>query len=400
MKLRTQYLRRIAVMAAALSVLAACGGKPPAVPGGAGAPPPPQVGVVTVAPQPVAFSTELPGRLEASRVAEVRARAAGIVLERKFQEGSEVKAGQVLYRIDPAPMRAALGSAEAALAKAEANLTLARLKADRYKPLIEKGVVSRQSYDDVIAARDQAEAEVAAAKAARETARLNLGYATVTAPIAGRIGRALVTEGALVGQGEPTPLATIQQIDPIYLNLTQSSAEALQLRRALADGKAKRVAAGEAQVTLITEDGEQYPHPGRLLFSDLSVDPGTGVVTVRVLVPNPERALLPGMYVRARLEQGVQEGAILVPHAAVSHNPRGQAQVMLVNGENKVEARIVKAERSVGDKWVVSEGLAAGDRVIVEGLQRARPGTVVEAQAAGSQAAAASKAPPGPTAAK
>ncbi len=400
MKLRSQSLRRIAVVAAGISVLAACGGKPPAAPGGAGAPQPPQVGVVTVAPEPVALATELPGRLEASRVAEVRARAAGIVLERKFQEGSEVKAGQVLYRIDPAPLRAALASTEAALAKAEANQTLARLKAERYKPLIEKGVVSRQNYDDVIAARDQAEAEVAAAKAARETARLNLGYATVTAPIAGRIGRALVTEGALVGQGESTPLATIQQIDPIYLNLTQSSAEALQLRRTLAGGKAKRAAAAEAKVALITEDGQQYPHPGRLLFSDISVDPGTGVVTVRVLVPNPERSLLPGMYVRARLEQGVQNDAILVPHAAVSRNPRGQAEVMLVNGENKVEARIVKAERSVGDKWVVSEGLAAGDRVIVEGLQRARPGTAVEPQAAGTQAAAAKAASAVPATAK
>lgn len=358
----------------ALAALTACSDKPPAA--GGGAMPPPQVGVVKVTPEPIAVTTELPGRLEASRTAQVRARAAGIVLERTFREGSEVKAGDVLFRIDPAPLRAALNTANAQLARAEANLKQARARADRYAPLVKSNAISRQDYDDAVAARDQAVAEVAAAKAAVETARLNLGYATVTAPIDGRIGRALVTEGALVGQGEVTPLATIQQIDPLYVNLTQSSAELLRWRRALAEGQVQGLSADEAKVILITEDGHEHPYPGRLLFSDITVDQSTGAVTLRAEVPNPERLLLPGMYVRARLEQGLTNAAIAVPQQAVSRNSQG-ASVMVVDGDGMAALRPVEVGRAHGSKWVINAGLQAGDHVIVDGLQKVRPGAPV-----------------------
>src|SRR5690554_6115771 len=271
-------LQTLGAMALVLSTLAACSNEPTMV---NTPPPPPDVAVVTVTPRPVVMTTELPGRVEASRTAQVRARAAGIVLERVFQEGSDVQAGDVLYRIDPAPLQATLNSAKAQLARAEANLKQASIRAKRYAPLVEINAISRQDYDDAVAARELAAADVAAAKAAVEVARLNLGYATVTAPIAGRIGRALVTEGALVGQGEATPLAIIQQIDPVYVNLTQSSAELLQLQRALASGQLQGLDAEEAKFTLITEDGREYPYPGRLLFSDISVYQSTGAVTLR-----------------------------------------------------------------------------------------------------------------------
>ncbi len=354
--------------------LAGCGDK--SAPAQGGGMPPPEVAVVTVAPQRVAVVNELPGRLEASRVAQVRARAAGIVQKRVFREGSDVKAGDLLFKIDPAPFQAAYESSEASVARAEANLAQAELKAKRYKPLVEQNAVSRQEYDDALTAQKQAAAELAAARAARQTASLNLGYATVTAPISGRIGRAQVTEGALVGQGEATPLATIQQIDPIYVNLTQSSTELLQLRRALAAGKL--AGAGEARVTLVTEDGQPYAHAGKLLFSDLMVDESTGAILLRAEFPNPERFLLPGMYVRARLEQGVNEQALTVPQQALIRNVDSSA-VMVVGADGKVAARTVQADNAPNNLAVVSEGLQPGDQVIVEGLQKVQPGATVKA---------------------
>ncbi|HEY8606124.1 MAG TPA: efflux RND transporter periplasmic adaptor subunit [Noviherbaspirillum sp.] len=360
--------------------------------------PPPEVSVVTASPERLTLTNELPGRLEATRVAEVRARVPGIVLKRVFREGSEVKAGEVLFRIDPAPYQATVNSAQAAVARAEANLTQATLRAQRYKPLVETNAVSKQEYDDAQAAQKQAAADVQAAKASLETARLNLGYATVNAPISGRVGRALVTEGALVGQGAATPLATIQQLDPIYVNVTQSASEALRLQRAMRSGQLQKTGKDEARVTIVMEDGEPYPHAGKLLFSDQTVDPSTGAITLRALVPNPDRFLLPGMYVRARVEQAVRENAITVPQQAVQRQPNG-AIVMVVGADNKVAARPVKAESAIGDKWVVSEGLKAGEQVIVEGFQKAQPGATVRAvpwkqAAAGNGQAAAPAAQP------
>lgn len=340
--------------------------------------PPPEVSVITAEPERIALVDELPGRLEATRIAEVRARVAGIVTKRVFREGSQVKAGEVLFRIDPAPFQATVNSAQAAVAKAEANLAQASLKVKRYKPLVETNAISKQEYDDALTAQKQAAADLASAKATLETARLNLGYATVNAPISGRIGRALVTEGALVGQGTATPLATIQQLDPIYVNITQSAREALQLQRAMRDGQLQKAGKDEAKVTILMEDGEVYPHEGKLLFSDQTVDPGTGAITLRAVVPNPDRFLLPGMYVRARVEQAVRENAITVPQQAVQRQPNG-AVVMVVGQDNKVTPRPVKADSALGNKWVISEGLKAGERVIVEGFQKAPPGAVVNA---------------------
>jgi membrane fusion protein (multidrug efflux system) len=383
------------VFVLALPVLAACGnGEPPAA---TRAMPPPQVGVVKVMPEAIAITTELPGRLEASRLAQVRARAAGVVLERVFREGSEVEAGDVLYRIDPAPLQAALNGARAQLVRAEASLKLARAKADRYAPLVKTNAISRQDYDDAVAARDLAAADVAIARAAVETAQLNLGYATVTAPISGRIGRALVTEGALVGQGEATTLALIQQTDPVYVNLTQSSGELQRLRQAMASGELQQLGPEEARVTLIAEDGREYLQPGRLLFSDITVDESTGAVTLRAEVPNPDRTLLPGMYVRARLEQAVSSQAITVPQQAVLRSQQG-SNVMVVGEDGMVELRPVEVGRSHGERWIIRAGLEAGEQVIVDGLQKARPGAPVSAVAwenplQPGQAASADRAP-------
>jgi len=373
-------VRRIAPIAAILSMLfsvTGCGEKNAAAQTPAGTPPPPEVSIVTVAPERIVVTTELPGRLEATRVAQVRARVPGIVLKRVFREGSEVKAGDVLFRIDPGPFQASFNSTQAAVAKAEANLAQANLKVQRYKPLVETNAISKQEYDDALTAQKQAGADLASAKAAQETARLNLGYATVTAPISGRIGRAQVTEGALVGQGEATPLASIQQLDPIYVNLTQSSSELLQLQRAMASGRLKSVGKDKARVTLVSEDGTPYPQSGKLLFSDVAVDESTGAVTLRAEFPNPDRALLPGMYVRARLEQAVSENAIMVPQQAVQRAPTG-ASVMLVGQDGKVTPQPVKADTAQGNSWIVSEGLKPGDRVIVEGFQKTKPGAVVK----------------------
>jgi len=353
-------------------MLAGCGEKPKG-----GQRPKTEVAIVTVSPERLALTNELPGRLEANRVAQVRARVPGIILKREFREGSEVKAGQVLFRIDPATYQAALNSARASLARAEANLNQATLKLDRYAPLVKINAISKQEYDDANALKLQAAADVAAAKAAVTTASLNLGYATVTAPISGRIGRAMVTEGALVGQGEATQLALIQQIDLLYLNLTQSSAELTQLRQALMNGQLKTVSEDEARVSLVQEDGSVYPHDGALLFSDITVDESTGSVTMRAKFPNPDRLLMPGMFVRARLQQAVNEGALAVPQQVVQRTNEG-SMVMVVGAEDKVEARPVKTIGSHGDRWIIGEGLKVGDRVIVEGFQKIRPGMVVK----------------------
>ncbi|QBE64873.1 efflux RND transporter periplasmic adaptor subunit [Pseudoduganella lutea] len=358
-----------------LSLLAACGKKEEAPP----APPPPTVSVITVSAAAVPVTDELPGRVEAFRVAQVRARTPGIVLKRVFEEGSDVKAGQVLFRIDPAEFQAGFASAQAAVQKAEANLAQANLREKRYKPLLAAQAVSQQEYDDAVTAQKQAAADLATAKAARQTAGLTLGYATVTAPISGRVGRALVTEGALVGQGEATPMALVQQLDPIYVTVTQSATELQQLRQALASGRLKSVGRDEARVTLLLDTGEEYQGAGKLLFSDASVDESTGTVSLRARFPNPKGALLPGMYVRARLEQGINEAAITVPQQAIVRGAEG-ASVMIVGADNKVVAQPVKAEASINNRWVVSEGLKGGERIIVEGFQKAKPGSPVKPQ--------------------
>jgi len=358
-----------AVLAAA--ALTACGDKKAAAPG-AGAPPPPEVAVVTVQPGVVELSTELPGRLEASRVAEVRARVAGILQKRLFTEGSDVKAGQPLFTIDPATYEAALQSAQAQLAQAEAALANASATAARDKPLVAAKAISQQTYDADVAAEKAAAAQVAAGQAAVRTASINLGYASVTAPISGRVGRALVTEGALVGQGEATQLATIQQIDPLYLNVTQTAAEVMKLRQQLAAGKLARDAQG-ATVEVALEDGSVYPLKGHLLFTDVSVDPATGEVLLRATVPNPRHALLPGLFVRARLAQAQIGNAVLLPQQSVTRGATGDT-VMVVNADGGIAPRPVKVAGQQGGNWIVTDGLKSGEQVMVEGLSKVMMG--------------------------
>ena len=364
---------------AALGVLAACGQQSPGgTPAGGGAPPPAEVGVVTVAPRAVGLATELPGRLEASRVAQVRARAAGILQKRLFKEGSDVKAGQPLFTIDPAPYQASAASAQAALARAQANVTQATAQAERYKPLMEANAISKQDYINAVALQKTAEADVAAAKASVQSAQINLGYATVTAPIGGRIGRALVTEGALVGQGEATQLAVVQQINPMYVNFTQSTTDVLKLRKAVESGQFKRAGADGASVRIVLEDGSDYAQPGKLLFSDLTVDPTSGQITLRAEVPNAGGVLLPGMYVRVRLEQAQAEAGIVVPQQAVTRGSTGDS-VMVVGADGKVSPRPVKIGTSVDGQWVVLDGLKPGEQVMVDGFQKLRGNAPVKA---------------------
>lgn len=362
-------------------LLAGCGPSPspsPGTPVAAAAPPPVEVGVVTVAPGAVGLLVDLPGRTEASRIAQVRARVAGIVKRQLFREGSDVRAGQPLFQIDDAPYRAALAGAEAALARAEANVLQTRAQAERYQPLAEAKAVSQQDLVSAQAAFAQAQADVAAAKAARQTAQINLDYAAVGAPIAGRIGRALVTEGALVGQGEATQLALVQQIDPLFVNFTQSAADMLRLRRAIAAGQLRRAPGADAvSVRVVLEDGSLYPLPGRLLFSDLSVDPGTGQITLRAELPNPKGALLPGLYVRVQLEQAQAQGAVTLPQQAVAQSAQG-ASVMVIGADGRVAQRAVKLGPAQEAQWVVLEGLAAGEQVIVDGFQKLRPDAIVK----------------------
>ena len=371
-------------LSVALLVLAACGKSdaPPAAGPPGGGMPAPAVGVVTVQPGDVSLLTELPGRLEASRTAEVRARVAGVVQKRIFREGSDVKAGQALFTIDSAPYTAALQSAQATLARAQANLVQAKSLADRYKPLLAANAVSQQEYANAVAAYKQAEADVAVGKAAVQTGRINLNYASVTAPISGRIGRALVTEGALVGQGEATPLAVIQQIDPMYINFTQSASDALKLRSAMQSGQFKKASGKDAaSVRIVLEDGSTYGQPGRLLFSDLSVDPTTGQITLRAEVPNPKGDLLPGLYVRVQLEQAQATNAITLPQQAVTRTQKGD-EVTVVGPDGKLSKRAIHVGGSKDGKWVVLDGLKNGEQVMVDGfqaLQRMPPDVTVKA---------------------
>ena len=386
-------------------LLAACGaktGEPAKAPPGGGMPPT-EVGVLTVAPHAVGLTTELPGRLEASRVAQVRARVAGILQQRLFREGSDVKAGQLLFEIDSAPYRASVASAEASLARALANLTQAATQAERYKPLVEANAISKQEYVNAVAAQKQAEADVAAAKAAVQTAQINLGYASVTSPIAGRIGRTLVTEGALVGQGEATQLALVQQINPIYVNFTQSTAEVLRLRKALESGKLKRASAADsAGVRVVLEDGSEYARAGKLLFADLTVDPSSGQIMLRAELPNPEGMLLPGMYVRVRLQQAQASEVIELPQQAVTRSGAGDS-VMVVGPDGKVSPRPIKVGSANGGQWIVLDGLKAGEQVMVDGFQKLRGDAPVKAvpwQASAAGAAAKSEGTPAAAAPK
>jgi membrane fusion protein (multidrug efflux system) len=359
--------------------LSGCGkAEPPATgPGGAGGPPPAEVGVVTVSPGDVGLITELPGRLEASRVAEVRARAAGILQERVFREGSDVKAGQLLFRIDAAPYAAALQSAQANLVRAQANASNATAVVDRFQPLVAANAISQQEFTNAQAAQKVTQADVAVAQAAVQTARINLGYASVTAPISGRIGRALVSEGALVGQGQATALATILQVNPLFVDFTQSAAEVLRLQRALEAGQLKGVGAKAASVRVVLDDGSELDQPGKLLFSELTVDPATSQITLRAEVPNPGGRLLPGLYVRVRLEQAMARDAITLPQQAVTRSAQGDT-VMVVSAEGKVAPRPVKVGGQQNGRWIVLDGLKAGEQVMVDGFQKLRGGATVK----------------------
>ena len=386
------------IFCAGVAFLTACGAqKPPPPP-----PQPPEVAVVTVHREAVPVITELPGRTAAYLVAQVRARVDGIVQQREFKEGAEVKAGQRLYKIDPAPYQAALESARATLARAQANLAAAAAQAERYKVLVAGNAVSRQDYDNAVAQHGQSTADVAAGKAAVQTASINLGYTDVVAPISGRIGVSLVTQGAYVQASAATLMATIQQIDPIYVDLNQSSADGLRLRREVQSGKLQLAGPNQAKVTLLLEDGSPYALSGTLQFTDITVDQGTGSVTVRAIFPNPNRILLPGMFVRARIEEGINRNAILVPEVGVTHDQKGQATALVVGADNKVALRVINATRTQGDKWLVDGGLEEGDRVIVSGVQKVQPGATVKAveAPAAPAAASASSAPAAPAASR
>ncbi|EDY3064509.1 efflux RND transporter periplasmic adaptor subunit [Salmonella enterica] len=338
----------------------------------------PQVTIDVVETAPLAVTTELPGRTSAFRIAEVRPQVSGIVLKRNFTEGSDVEAGQSLYQIDPATYQADYDSAKGELAKSEAAAAIAHLTVKRYVPLVGTKYISQQEYDQAIADARQSDAAVVAAKAAVESARINLAYTKVTSPISGRIGKSNVTEGALVTNGQSTELATVQQLDPIYVDVTQSSNDFMRLRQSVEQGSLHKDSASST-VELVMENGQVYPLKGTLQFSDVTVDESTGSITLRAVFPNPQHSLLPGMFVRARIDEGVQPNAILVPQQGVTRTPRGDAMVMVVNDKSLVEARNVVAAQTIGDKWLISEGLKPGDKVIVSGLQKARPGVKVKA---------------------
>lgn len=369
-----------AVLCMLLSLmLLACdeGGK--GAPGSSG---PREVVIIKLEPRREVYTTALAGRIASFQVAEVRPQVGGILQQRLFTEGADVKAGQALYQIDPATYEAALDSAQAALMKAEANVTPARLKAERFRELLAIKAVSKQEYDDAQAAFKQAEADVAVNRAAVKTARINLEYTKVRSPISGRIGKSAFTPGALVTANQAQALTSVRQLDPVYVDITQSSQDLLRLRAQFTNGEL-RSAAEEAPVRLKLENGAMYPHEGRLQFTDVSVDESTGMVSLRALFPNPEHILLPGMYVRAVIAEGVDENALLVPQRALRRDPKGQASVLLVDGGGKVDVRLVDVGRTVGDSWQVLSGLKPGDRVIVEGGQNVRPGMSVKIRGEG-----------------
>ena len=321
--------------------------------------------VVTIQPQKITLTSQLPGRTSAYRIAEIRPQVSGLILKRLFTEGSEVKAGQVLYEIDPAPFQATLDNARAALRRAEANLPSISARAQRFKELLADKAVSQQDYDDAAGAQEQIEADIASWKAQVETARINLAYTKVTAPISGRIGRSSVTDGAVVTAYQPVSLSTIQQLDPIYVDVPQSTSDLLRLRRRMEDGHLNRDGGDQNKVSLVLEDNSSYPQEGTLQFRDVSVDPTTGSVILRMVFPNPKGVLLPEMFVRALVKEGVNEQAILVPQQGVLRNPKGEPYAMVVDGAGKVDMKMLTLEREIGDKWLVTAGLAAGDRVIV-----------------------------------
>ncbi|EGM9374805.1 multidrug efflux RND transporter periplasmic adaptor subunit AcrA [Salmonella enterica] len=339
----------------------------------------PEVGVVTLKTEPLQITTELPGRTVAYRIAEVRPQVSGIILKRNFVEGSDIEAGVSLYQIDPATYQATYDSAKGDLAKAQAAANIAELTVKRYQKLLGTQYISKQEYDQALADAQQATAAVVAAKAAVETARINLAYTKVTSPISGRIGKSSVTEGALVQNGQASALATVQQLDPIYVDVTQSSNDFLRLKQELANGSLKQEN-GKAKVDLVTSDGIKFPQSGTLEFSDVTVDQTTGSITLRAIFPNPDHTLLPGMFVRARLQEGTKPTALLVPQQGVTRTPRGDATVLVVGADNKVETRQIVASQAIGDKWLVTDGLKAGDRVVFSGLQKVRPGAQVKVQ--------------------
>jgi membrane fusion protein, multidrug efflux system len=360
----------------------------------------PEVATVTIAPQQIELTTELPGRTSPYRVAEIRPQVNGIIQKRQFREGSDVKAGQLLYQIDPAPFKVAQDSAKASLGKAQANLPSIRLRAARYKELLADKAVSRQDYDDAAAAVEQAQAEIAYWQAQVEAARINLGYTRVTAPISGRIGKSSVTDGALVTAYQPATLSTIQQLDPIYVDVTQSSAELLRLKRNLETGRLSANDQNGRAVRILLEDGTPYPLEGTLQFREVTVDPTTGSFTLRIVVPNPKHLLLPGMFIRAVVKEGVNDQAILIPQQAVSRDHKGNPTALIVDAAGKVQLRMLTLDRAIGDQWLVSKGLASGDRVVVEGMLKVRPGMAVKAApfndkktGSGSEAKAAGQAP-------
>ena len=368
--------RSVGLALLASGLLAGCGDKGEAGQG-AGEMPPAAVDVVTLHAAPLQLMSELTGRTAPLRVAEVRPQVNGIILKRLFTEGSDVKAGQLLYQIDPAVYQAAVASAKANLAKAQANEQSARLKAQRYAELVKVKAISRQEYDDADAAWKQQVAEIGAAKAALQSANINLAYTKITAPISGRIGKSAVTEGALVTAQQADSLTSISQLDPMYVDVRQSTADLLRLKRQVAAGKLTQGKQDGAKVSFQLEDGSQYGEQGTLQFSDVTVDETTGMVTLRVLVPNPHDLLLPGMFMRATLQEGERPEGLLVPQTAVTRTPKGGATVMVVTADNKVELREVQLSRVVGDSWVVESGLKTGEKVIVAGLQKVKPGALV-----------------------
>jgi membrane fusion protein (multidrug efflux system) len=378
--------------AAALLWLSGCTGAQPTKAADAT---PVEVAVVEARRETVPLRKELPGRITPRRVAEVRARVSGILLQRKFEEGSDVKEGQVLFQIDPAPLRARHDSARAALKRAQINLAQVGTLTKRYAALVGVHAVSQQEVDDAESLKAQREAEVMEAEAALRTAALDLSYATVRAPISGRIGKALVTEGALVGESEATRLAVVQQLDPVYFDFEQSSSELLALRRKLTSGKLSQAEKGGTMLTLLLDDGGDYEHRGSVLFSDVTVEERTGMVTLRAEVPNPDLMLLPGMFARARIDQALALDAITVPQRSVMLGENGKASVLLVGAGNKVERRPVQVERAVGDRWVIASGLEAGARVVIEGRQKARAGDVVKVVTLPDEPATEAAVPPG-----
>ncbi|SDP72765.1 membrane fusion protein, multidrug efflux system [Ralstonia sp. 25mfcol4.1] len=382
MRTRIQRMPPLALAVAGIAILAGCHGNEGAAPSAAA----PEVGVVTIQPASTTLTTELPGRVSATLVAEVRPQVSGIVQKRLFAEGSEVKAGDVLYQIDAASYQAAYDNARGAVAKSRASLATAKLKAQRYKALLDIKGVSQQDYDDAKASLDAYEAEVISNEAALQSARIDLQRTRVTSPITGRIGRSSVTAGALVTASQTTALATVQQLDTVYVDVVQSSAELLRLRRRLAEGTLQH---GAADVKLVLEDGSTYAQAGRLQFTEVSVEQSTGAVTLRATFANPRQQLLPGMYVRAVLQEGVEDKALLVPLKGVSRDSKGNPTVMVLDRDNRIHVRQVSTSRSAGGNWVVALGISAGDRVVVDGLQKVRDGMAVTPVAADVRPAAA-----------